>query len=190
MEGVMGAEQYKFSAEYQARSAWHNTVLPFTRNVPGEMDYTPVTFTDHKYPHRTTNAHELALSVVFEVGVQHLADSDKSYRALEDGPRSFLKQVPAAWDETKLLSGEPGKSVVVARRSGRVWYVGAINGLEAQQDTRVEMQFLGQGPWQLTLIRDGENDRSFATASRPVTSEDTIDVPMRARGGFVMRLAR
>jgi hypothetical protein len=191
MEGVMGAEQYKFSAEYQARSAWHNTVLPFTRNVPGEMDYTPVTFTDHKYPHRTTNAHELALSVVFEVGVQHLADSDKSYRALPEAPKTFLKQVPAAWDETVLVNGEPGKSVVVARRAGDVWYVGGISGLEAPHEATVALSFLGsQGPWNLTLIRDGEDDRSFATASRPVTPKDTIAVPMRARGGFVMRLAR
>jgi len=190
MESVMGAEQYKFSEEYQAKSAWHNTVLPFTRNVPGEMDYTPVTFTDHKYPHHTTNAHELALSVVFEVGVQHLADSDKAYRALPDGPKTFLKQVPAAWDETALVDGEPGKSVVIARRAGDVWYVGGINGQEAPQDTRVEMSFLGQGSWQLTLIRDGENDRSFATASRQVTSKDALDVAMRPRGGFVMRLAR
>jgi alpha-glucosidase len=190
MEGVMGAEQYKFSAEYQARSAWHNTVLPFTRNVPGEMDYTPVTFTDHKYPHRTTNAHELALSVVFEVGVQHLADSDKSYRALPEAPKTFLKQVPAAWDEMRVIEGEPGRSFVVARRAGDVWYVGGISGLEAPQEARVEMSFLGQGPWHLTLIRDGENDRAFATSARQVTSKDALDVPMRARGGFVMRLAR
>src|SRR6185295_9811541 len=190
MEGVMGAEQYKFSEEYTAKSAWHNTVLPFTRNVPGEMDYTPVTFTDHKYPHRTTNAHELALSVVFEVGVQHLADSDKAYRGLPPEPKTFLKQVPAAWDETVLVNGEPGKSVVVARRAGDVWYVGGISGLAAQQETRVVMSFLAQGPWQMTLIRDGVDDRSFASSARPVTGKDTIAVPMRARGGFVMKLAR
>ena len=94
MEGVMGAEQYKFSEEYGQKSAWHNTVLPFTRNVPGEMDYTPVTFTDHKYPHRTTNAHELAQSVVFEVGVQHLADSDKAYRALPRGTEDLPEAGP------------------------------------------------------------------------------------------------
>ena len=191
MEGVMGAEQYKFSAEYQAKSAWHNTVLPFTRNVPGEMDYTPVTFTDHKYPHRTTNAHELALSVVFEVGVQHLADSDKAYRALQQEPKTFLKQVPAAWDETRVLSGEPGRSVVIARRAGDVWYVGGIGAQEAPESARVALAFLGvQGTWNLTMLRDGEDDRSFATASRQVTSKDAIEVVMRPRGGFVLRLAR
>jgi hypothetical protein len=189
MEGVMGAEQYKFSAEYQARSAWHNTVLPFTRNVPGEMDYTPVTFTDHKYPHRTTNAHELALSVVFEVGIQHLADSDKSYRALPDGPKTFLKQVPAAWDEMRVLSGEPGKSVVIARRAGDVWYVGGISGEAAPRDARVALGFLAAGPWSMTLISDGTDDRAFAPSARAVTRQDVIEVPMRGRGGFVMRIA-
>jgi len=78
----------------------------------------------------------------------------------------------------------------VARRAGDVWYVGGINGQEAPQDTRVEMSFLGQGSWQLTLIRDGENDRSFAASARQVTSKDALDVAMRPRGGFVMRLAR
>jgi hypothetical protein len=147
MEGVMGAEQYKFSEEYTAKSAWHNTVLPFTRNVPGEMDYTPVTFTDHKYPHRTTNAHELALSVVFEVGVQHCRDSDKSYRALPGAPKTFLTQVPAAWDEMRVLSGEPGRSCR-RRAIGRVWYVGGY-GQESAADGARGMSFLGRprGLW-------------------------------------------
>ena len=69
MEAVFGAEQYKYQARMSELGAWHNTVLPFTRNVIGPMDYTPVTFSDAKYPHQTTNAHELALSVVFESGI-------------------------------------------------------------------------------------------------------------------------
>jgi hypothetical protein len=190
MEGVFGAEQYKFSEAYAKRAAWHNTVLPFTRNVPGPMDYTPVTFTDLKYPRRTTNAHELALSVVFEVGVQHFADSDKAYRSLPEAPRRFLKQVPAAWDETRALSGEPGRSVTVARRAKDVWYVGGLNGQEAAGTARVDLGFLGAGSWSVTLIRDGAEDRQFDSSTRAATSKDVIEVPMRARGGFVMRLAR
>jgi hypothetical protein len=154
------------------------------------MDYTPVTFTDLKYPHRTTNAHELALSVVFETAVLHLADSDKAYRALPDAPKTFLKQVPSAWDETRALSGEPGKSVVVARRAGDVWYVGGISGQETPQPARVDLSFLGPGSWSMTLIRDGADDRSFDASSRSVLAKDGIDVPMRARGGFVMRVTR
>src|SRR3954469_25446207 len=128
MEAVFGAEQYKFREGYAQTAPWHNTVLPFTRNVAGPMDFTPVTFSDAKYPHQTTNAHELALSIVFETPIQHFADSADSYRAQPAEVKSFLHDVPTAWDETRVLSGEPGQTLVVARRSGDVWYVGGING--------------------------------------------------------------
>jgi len=190
MEAVFGAEQYKFREAYAARAAWHATVLPFTRNVVGPMDFTPVTFSDVKYPRRTSDAHELAMSVVFESGIQHYADSAAAYRALPEAPRTFLRQVPAAWDETRALSGEPGRSVVVARRDGEVWYVGGLNGQEAAETARVSLAFLGGGAWSMTLIRDGAQERSFDSASRGVTSRETIEVPMRPRGGFVMRLSR
>jgi hypothetical protein len=190
MEGVFGAEQYKFRDFFPAKAAEHNAVLPFTRNAIGPMDYTPVTFGDVRYPHRTTNAHELALSVVFESGIQHFADSARSYRALPDAPRQFLRGVPAAWDETRALSGEPGRSIVVARRAGDVWYVGGISGQEASASVRIPLGFLGGGTWSVQVIRDGPDDRSFDAGSRQATAKDSVDVAMRARGGFVMRLAR
>lgn len=187
MEAVFGAEQYKFRDEFAKRAASHNTVLPFTRNAIGLMDYTPVTFTDHKYPRTTTNAHELAQAVVFETAVQHFADGVDSYRALPEAPKAFLRQVPSAWDETKALSGEPGRSVIVARRDGQTWYVGGLNA-DTAQTARVGLSFLGPGTWLMTLIRDGAEDRTFDDSTRDVTAKDTIDVPMRARGGFVMRI--
>jgi alpha-glucosidase len=190
MEAVSGAEQYKFNEEFAGKAAWHNTVLPFTRNVVGPMDYTPVTFSDHKYPRHTTSAHELAQSVVFETGLQHFADSATSYRALPEAPKTFLKQVPAAWDDTRTLSGEPGRSIVIARRSGEVWYVGGLSGLDVGQSARVDLAFLGPGAWSLTLIRDGAEERSFDASARPVRASDVIEVEMRPRGGFVMRIAR
>ncbi len=190
MEGVFGAEQYKFRDFFPAKAAEHNSVLTFTRNVIGPMDYTPVTFSDVRYPHRTTNAHELALSVVFESGIQHFADSVASYRVLPDAPRQFLRAVPAAWDETRALSGEPGRAVVIARRAGDAWCVGGINGQDAPASAQVALRFLGGGAWTAQVIRDGADDRSFDASSRQVTARDTIDVPMRARGGFVMRIAR
>jgi hypothetical protein len=154
------------------------------------MDYTPVTFTDVKHPRTTTNAHELAHSVVFESGVQHYADSVEAYRALPDAPKQFLKDVPAAWDETRALSGEPGQSVIVVRRAGQAWYVGGLNGLDDPQSVRVPLAFLSSESWTLTFIRDGAEDRLFDSSSRTVASTEVIDVPMRGRGGFVMRLVK
>jgi hypothetical protein len=189
MEAVFGAEQYKFRQPFTTRAAWLNTVLPFTRNVIGPMDYTPVTFTDVRYPRTTTNAHELAQSVVFESGIQHFADSVEAYRALPGGVKAFLRQVPAAWDETRGLSGEPGRAVVVARRDGGTWYVGGLNA-DIAGAARVSLGFLAAGSWTVSMITDGAVDRTFQMASRPAAPTDVIEVPMRARGGFVMRIVR
>lgn len=151
------------------------------------MDYTPVTFSDHKFKHTTTNAHELAQAVVFTTGIQHFADSVTSYEALPAEPKAFLRQVPAAWDDTRALSGEPNKAVIVARRAGTAWYVGGLNA-DAAQSARVPLSFLPAGSFQMTLIRDGADDRTFDSSTRTVTGRDVIDVPMRARGGFVIRI--
>ena len=77
MEAVRGEECYIFDPQFPTEAPCHNTILPFTRNVVGPMDYTPVMFADNVYPHLTTNAHELALSVVFESGWLHFADGVK-----------------------------------------------------------------------------------------------------------------
>lgn len=187
MEGVLGAEQYKFREQFSTRAASHNSTLPFTRNVIGVMDYTPVTFTDHKVKRTTTNAHELAQAVVFATGIQHLADGVQAYQSLPPEPKAFLKAVPAGWDETRALSGEPGKSVVVARRFEKTWYVGGLNA-DTAQGIRVSLSFLGPGSFEMTLIRDGAEDRAFDSSRKTVTAKDVIEVPMRARGGFVMRI--
>jgi hypothetical protein len=189
MEAVAGAEQYKFRRDFPEHAAWQNTVLPFTRNAIGTMDYTPVTFSDHQYPHLTTNAHELALSVIFETGVQHFADSVTSYESLPDAPKTFLMHVPVAWEDTRVIDGEPGRGVTIARRAGTTWYVAGVDA-DTAQTARVPLSFLGSGSWRMTLIADGASDREFATRTAAVSARDTIEVPMRARGGWVMTLAR
>ena len=118
---MRGAEAYKGAVPIPPE---HNATLPFTRNAIGSMDYTPVTFSA---PGRRTSAgHELALSVVFESGLQHFADRPDVYLATR-AVRRWLRGIPAAWDDTRLVDGYPGASATIARRSGRSWYVGAIS---------------------------------------------------------------
>src|SRR6185436_7587521 len=102
-------------------------------------------------PHLTTYGHELALSVVFESGLQHFADSVKAYESLP-AARAFLAMVPAAWDESKLLAGEPGKLVVVARRKGTVWYVGGISGTDTPQTVTVDLSAIGSTVGRVSTI--------------------------------------
>ena len=187
MEAVFGAEQYKFRQPFTTRAAWHNTVVPFTRNVIGPMDYTPVTFTDVRFPRTTTNAHELAQSVVFESGIQHFADSVEAYRGLPAAAKELLRHVPAAWDEIHGLSGQPGESIVVARRYGRTWYVGGLNA-DAATSIKISLAFLGAGSWKMDSIGDGRVDRDLQSSTRRVTANDSLEFSMRPRGGFIARI--
>jgi alpha-glucosidase len=187
-EAVLGAETYKFDPLYPAEAARRNTILVFTRNVMASMDFTPVTFSDALYPHLTTFGHELALSVVFESGIQHFADSVTEYAALPAGPRAFLAQVPTTWDDTRYVQGSPGEWVVLARRKGNVWYVGGIGGDTTPRDLNVSLSFLGEGIFAANIITDGGNDNSFAEVQAAVTATELLPVSIRGRGGFVATL--
>nr|WKN34820.1 glycoside hydrolase family 97 catalytic domain-containing protein [Tunicatimonas sp. TK19036] len=188
-EGVMGAEWYNNVPFFTMAAPQHNTILPFTRNVVGAMDYTPVTFTNSQYPHVTSYGHELALSVLFESGLQHMADRPEGYDKLPDAPKTFLRNVPSAWDDTKLLDGYPGKDVIMARRKGNEWYVGGINGEIKQKRKTLTFGFLpDELRYKLTLISDGEHDKDFATQYLVVDNTSSVDVTLLRRGGFAATL--
>jgi len=188
MEAVYGAEWYGYAPVLTKNGAAHNATLPFTRNVVGPMDYTPVTFTSIGFPHTTTYAHELALSVVFESGLQHFADRPQGFYALPDAERNFLMQVPVAWDDTRLVEGYPGKRVVIARRKGRAWYLGGLNGEDQPQDLKLNFDFLGAGVYTLELMADGAGDKEFSTQKVTITKGSTLDVNCLPRGGFAAKL--
>ncbi|MFA9390377.1 MAG: glycoside hydrolase family 97 catalytic domain-containing protein [Prolixibacteraceae bacterium] len=191
-EGVRGAEWYNNGPEFTASAPQHNCTLPFTRNVVGSMDYTPVTFTNSQYPHITSYAHELALSVVFESGMQHMADRPEGYYELQDAALSFLKKVPNVWDDIRLLDGYPGENTVIARRKGTDWFIGGINSDGRKERTqKLDFNFLEEGSkYKLTIIADGEHDKTFTTKHMLVTKSSSVEVKMLRRGGFVAYLEK
>jgi hypothetical protein len=185
MEAVRGAEWYNNNQELTTTAPVHNSVMPFTRNVIGSMDYTPVTFTNSQHPHITSYGHELALSVVFESALQHMADRPEGYYKLPDAPRTFLKNVPVAWDDTKYLDGYPGRDVVIARKKGDAWYIGGINSENRVKNKSISLDFLNEGEkYKLTLITDGEHDKDFSTQYLLVDKNSEIEVKLIRRGGF------
>ena len=183
-EGVYGAEWYNNVPTFTAKAAAHNATLPFTRNVIGPMDYTPCAFSDSQHPHITTHAHELALTVLFESGLQHLADKPESYLAQPQEVQDFFSHLPAVWDETRFVSGYPGESVVLARRSGDTWYIAGINGTDEPKALPL-LSRRGQG-WSdqphITAFLDA-GDRAWKIL--PKVSELPEKVVCRPRGGFV-----
>lgn len=188
-EAIRGAEYYVFYKE--PLTSVHNVCQVFTRNVVGSMDYTPVTFSA---PNRTTsNAHELALSIAFECGITHFADSPDSYR-FHPVAQELLKRLPDTWDETRLLGGTPDSYALIARRSGSKWFVACING---QNDSHVPLNLSKIIPIdhdlqsaESTLVRDSvplkdQGKSSLVVESLSQIREDTfIDVPQD--GGFII----
>ncbi len=156
MEAVFGAEQYNNTSRMTGLAARLNCTLPFTRNVVGPMDYTPVAFTNSQHPHITTDNHEIALSVIFESAIQHFADRPKGFLSLPIEHKEFLKHIPVAWDDTKFLGGYPGRDIVIARRKGNLWYVAALNGEDKKKKIVVDLTKLNHKPIIITLQpRDG-----------------------------------
>jgi alpha-glucosidase len=183
-EGVMGAEYNRWSARVTPR---HNVTLAFTRMLAGPMDYTPGGFnnvTREDFVPRTTapmvmhtRAHATALFVVFESGLQMVADSPDAYEGQKE--LEFLKAVPASWDETRVLNGVPPKYITVARRRGKVWFVGSITGWDAR-DIDVPLGFLGNGAYDAEIYADGPN-----AAAQP---KDSVVEKRRVNAGTVLRL--
>jgi hypothetical protein len=185
MEAVRGAESYKFDSAYTEKAIWHNTILPFTRNVIGSMDYTPVTFSNQKYPHKTTFGHELALSIVFESGILHLADNCESYRTLPEAPKNFLKDVPVVWDSSLLLAGYPGKDCVIARKSGDTWYIAGIIGTNEKKSWEIDLLRLEGTDFSGIVITDGETEKEFSYSEFNLKAGDKLMVNVLPYGGFV-----
>ncbi|MFD5749196.1 glycoside hydrolase family 97 catalytic domain-containing protein [Streptomyces sp. NPDC127033] len=184
VEAVKGAEGTRPKPGRQPFPAAHYTTLPFTRNLIGPMDFTPVTFTGVR---PTSDAAELALSVVYESGVQHFADSVESY---EEKPlaRRFLRGVPTVWDDTRLVDGAPGDRAVLARAAGGEWFMGAITSGGARSLDE-PLRFLGPGSWLVDLYTDAPGG-GLAVETRKVTAGSRLTVDVPGNGGFAARICR
>ena len=183
-EGVYGAEWYNNVPTFTQKAAEHNATLPFTRNVVGPMDYTPCTFSDSQHPHITTNAHELALTVLFESGLQHLADKPESYFAQPQEVQNFLSSLPAVWDETKFIDGYPGEYAVIARKTNNKWYVAGINGTDKSMDFNIDLSKIIKGKTTARLFTDKTEGNSLWLIKDVAKVPDKISC--LPRGGFVI----
>lgn len=194
LEAVRGAENYLPDVGFPEQALTLNTILPFTRNVIGPMDYTPVTFSDQHSPHLTSTAHELALAVVFESGLLHPADSPESYRRQHPEVVSVLRRIPVAWEESVGLGGEPGSHVVLARRSDSAWYLAGIAGETAREGDVIDVAALGLphldlspsgslGTWR--ILHDGDARDSITLSHQEARQGTFTTPPMNRGGGFV-----
>ena len=171
LEGVGGEEK-------RTNTAAHLTTLPFTRNVIGSMDFTPGAF-QRVGLRPNSDAAEVGLAVAYESGLQMFAGTPESYDA-RPLARAFFDQVPAAWDDTRLLAGQPGDSAVLARRSGDRWFLGGVYAGAARTAT-VPLS-IGPGRWLVETIRDGAD--GLVQDRQVLRGGDTLGIDVVPNGGF------
>jgi len=126
----------------------------------------------------------LALTVLFESGLQHLADRPESFLSQPQEVQSFFGKLPTVWDETRFVSGYPGEAAVLARRSGNTWYVAGINGKDEPQTLKLPLGFLPKG--NIQLFADGEGTSWSISNPTSVPKE----IACQPRGGFVMMISK
>jgi alpha-glucosidase len=159
-EGVRGNEEMP--------DANNNTVLPFTRFLCGPADYTICYYhrpelkqrlreTQNARVLKTTSMHQMALSVVYYSPLQFMYWYDKPEDSKDEPELEFFDHVPTVWDDTKVMDGEPGQFITIARRSGNEWFLGAVTDNDAR-DVRINFSFLPPGKkYTATLYYDDPN---------------------------------
>ncbi|HEU0176321.1 MAG TPA: glycoside hydrolase family 97 protein [Blastocatellia bacterium] len=196
-EGVRGLEWSKWSADANPE---HNVTLPFTRMFLGPMDYTPGAMVNaskksfaqifERPMSLGTRCHQLAMYVVYESPLQMLADNPSNYMR-EPEAMEFLGPVPSVWDETKALDAKIGDYVVVARRKGRDWYVGAMTDWTSRE-LEIDFSFLPAGGFQMEAWQDGANADRRADDYRKVKSQVSKATRLKIRlaegGGWAARI--
>ena len=190
-EGVRGMEQM------EGCTPENSVYFPFMRNAVGAMDYTPgamISMQPERYcGHRPnsasigTRAYQLALFVIFESGLQMLADNPTLYYRNEDCTK-FITDVPVTWDETRALEAKAGEYAVVAKRKGNKWYIGGMTN-NTERQLEISLDFLNAGTsYKMTSFEDGINAGRQAMDYRRkeshVKSGDKIQIKMARNGGF------
>jgi alpha-glucosidase len=185
-EAVLGNESYFYESRYTQKAAELNTVLPFTRNVMGPMDVTPVAVSPKKFERTTTAAHELAASIIFTSGIIHYADSPAFFESLPPPALQIFRDAPARWDETKCLLGEPGQAVIFARRHGNSWFIAGLNGTGEPLPVRLDLSAFKQFRQRLLVSEATDAKMQVAVASVETANQWSHELP--PRGGFILRL--
>lgn len=160
-EGIRGNEEMP--------DATHNTTLPFTRYLAGAGDYT-VSYYSNRI--KNTHAHQLAMAVVSYSPIQFLYWYDKPANYKGEPEIEFFDNVKTVWDDTKVLSGEIGEHIVIARRSGEEWFVGTLTNNEGRT-LNIPLDFLTTGKKYIATIYS--DDPKIATATQVKRETKTVN---------------
>ncbi|OIN60570.1 glycoside hydrolase family 97 protein [Arsenicibacter rosenii] len=181
-EGIRGNENNP--------DAFHNTVLPFTRFLAGAADYTfcypnaNKAFSDNlrKTKLQVSKGQQLALTVVYFSPLQAMFWYGNPNDYTNEGEIEFFSRVPTVWNESHYLSGEIGQHIAVARRQGKLWYLGTAAGLNDWSGT-LTLNFLDKGKTYTATVYEDDGADSIRKRTVTVKKGDAFPVQLAARGG-------
>lgn len=197
-EAVKGLENMKWvKSDEQVR---YDVTIPFIRQIAGPMDYTQgamLNATRRQYRpvndlpmSQGTRCRQLAEYIIFDAPFTMLCDSPTNYLA-EPECTEFIAAIPTVWDDTRVLDGKIAQHITMARRSGSVWYVGALTDWDAR-DIEINLSFLPAGTYRVEIIEDGINAdrRADDWARRTITAGngDTVKAHLAPGGGWIARI--
>jgi alpha-glucosidase len=178
-EGIRGNEEFP--------DATHNTILPFTRFLAGAGDYT-ICYFDPRI--KTTHAHQLALAAVYYSPLQFLYWYDTPDRYNGEPEVDFFDNVPTVWDDTKIIDGAIGEYIIMARRSGNDWFLGAITNNDAREIS-IPLAFLDKGKKYIAKIHTDDDKvqtrTKVAVTEKVVNQKDVLRFQLKASGGIAIQ---
>jgi alpha-glucosidase len=176
----------------------HEVTVPFTRMLAGPLDFHQGSFRGVRPENfkpqyiapliMGTPCRTLASYVVYQNHLSMVADYPSAYRGHPALP--VLAQIPTTWDDTRVISGSVRESIVIARRHGDVWYVGAMNDRQPRTFP-VSLGFLGQGRYRAEVFADdpgGSRDRRISQRTEVVNAADKLEAHLEPAGGCFIRI--
>ena len=180
-EGICGNEEFP--------DATHNTILPFTRMINGAADYT-ICYYDKRL--KTTHAHQLAASLVFYSPLQTIFWYDRPSFYQGEPEIEWFENLQTVFDDSRVLSGAPGKGIVMARRKGAEWFVSALTNNEGSKET-IDLSFLDKDmKYKAYIYTDGGEKIKTRTrvkcSYKLVDASQTLSFDLKPSGGAAIRL--
>ena len=200
-EGVFGMEECRW-AKKETDMPRYDVTFPFMRGMAGNVDFTPGAMRNgtrsnwvecYENPvSMGTRCHQAACYVLHDSPFTMLCDAPTNYE-LEPDYTKFIAEIPVVWDETRVLQGEMGKYIVIARRLGDTWYVGGQTSWDART-VSLPLDFLAEGSYFVTSLTDGvnagHNAEDYQFNRQTHGKGDTLSITMASGGGFVLRIVK
>ncbi|WP_345949640.1 glycoside hydrolase family 97 catalytic domain-containing protein [Mucilaginibacter sp. PAMB04274] len=189
-EAVLASEMLVFSEGVRAAEAYNATLHPFIRNTVGSMEFGGVILNKYlvksnegRNKRLTTDAFQLATAILYQNPVQMFALTPNNLTDVPSFELDFLKKVPTTWDETLFIDGYPGKYCVIARRSGKQWYVAGANATKEGLKLKVKLPMLAGKT--VSLYEDGANGL-VKSQKVDVKHSAQLELQMQPNGGLVI----